>query len=143
MKKRILTSLIIALSVTGLFAQNRKADSTRIAKLFPPIDIKFWDKTPVVNGRLPTYEETTNGKSLFYYKNPTPDVKPYNITLPKLAYFNDTWEKKEELVVVIQIIQTAKDTTVGYRPLTGSNGAAPFRYFRFLTDNEVKTVVGQ
>ncbi len=31
-------------------------------KVFPPINIKSWAKTPVVTGRLPTWEETENGK---------------------------------------------------------------------------------
>ncbi len=30
-------------------------------KSFPPINIRFWAKTPVVNGRIPTYNETRKG----------------------------------------------------------------------------------
>src|SRR5437868_2383078 len=37
------------------------------SRFFPPIDIKNWDKTPVVNGRLPTYKETLNGMSIHTY----------------------------------------------------------------------------
>ena|SRR5579863_4269825 len=143
--KGIILNIIVLLILTSCYGnlsgQTRKENSSK--DLFPPIDLKSWDKTPVVNGRLPTYEETTNGKSLLFYDNPTPDVKPYNITLPKLAYLNHSDSRKEELVVVIEIVQTAKDTMVGYRPLTGGNGASIFRDFRFLTDKEVKAVVGQ
>ena len=82
-------------------------------------------------------------------------AKPYNMALPKLAYINRLKTDKEqpmagkpretieELVVVIQIVQTAKDTMVGYRPLTGSNGASIFRDFRFLADDEVKKMTGK
>jgi|GEM_PF-1644824 len=143
MKLRILTATLLILTscYSNLSAQSTQGKSSE--DLFPPIDIKSWDKTPVINGRLPTEAETTNGTSLLYYENPTPDVKAYKITLPKLAYITRPGTKKEELVVVIQIVQTAKDTMVGYRPLTGGNGASIFRDFRFLTDNEIKAIVGQ
>ena len=129
---------------------NKPADSVSAPKpkgsatdLFPAIDIKSWEKTPVVNGRLPTREETSNGTSLLYYDHPTPDIKPYKMTLPKLAYYNKQDAQKGELVVVIQVVQTAEDTMVGYRPLAGGNGASYFSEFRFLTDEEVKKVTGQ
>ena len=124
------------------------------SKFFPPIDIKFWDKTPVVNGRLPTYKETLTGKSIHTYggkKNPR--VKAYPITLPKLAYFIggtnklvlDTKGQKitsqPEVVVVVQVVKTAEDTLVGYRYLSGGVGGSLFRDFRFLTDDEVKAAM--
>jgi len=115
-------------------------------KDFPPMDIKSWDKAPVVNGRLPTYEETQNGTSLLFIdKKVNPDLKeakPYNITLPKLAYHTNPRTKKEEIVVVIQIVEFANYIWVGYRYLTGGNGSSKFREFRFLTDDEVEKVVG-
>lgn len=124
-------------------ASKEKAAGKSIVELFPPIDIKSWEKTPALNGRLPTEEETKNGTSLLYYPNPGPDVKPYDMTLPGLAYYTDPISKKQELVVVIQIVKTARDTMVGYRPLTGSNGASVFKDFRFLTEAEIKAVVGK
>lgn len=124
-------------------SENVQSDETRITKLFPPINLKEWDKTPVVNGRLPTEAETKNGTSLLYYPNPTPDVKVYNLQLPKLAYYMDSNTKKQELVVVIQIVQTAQDTMVGYRLLSGGNGASVFRDFRFLSEDEVENLVGE
>src|SRR2546427_3381127 len=79
--------------------------------MFPPVEIKSWNKVPVVNGRLPTFEETQNGTSLIYYDiNKTPDAKAYDTTLPKLASFFCPATKKEETVIVIQIVQTKKDT---------------------------------
>jgi len=70
---------------------------------FPPVDIKSWNKVPVVNGRLPTFEETQDGTSLIYYDiNKTPDAKAYKMTLPKLASFFCPATKKEETVIVIQ-----------------------------------------
>ena len=136
---------IIALTVlTNCFTANGQ---TKEKNLFPPIDIKAWDKTPCVNGRLATKKETENGTALLYYDKKE-NAKPYNMTLPKLAYTTHSGggqglAASQELVVVIQVVQTAKDTMVGYRPLTGSNGASVFRDFRFLTDEEVKKLTGK
>ncbi len=138
-----ITIFLIATICSCNNSENGRTDEATIAKLFPPINIQEWDKTPVVNGRLPTEAETKNGTSLLYYPNPTPDVKVYNLPLPKLAYYIDSNTKKEELVVVIQIVQTAQDTMVGYRPLSGGNGASVFRDFRFLSEDEVKILVGE
>lgn len=119
-------------------------------RFFPPIDIKSWYKTRIVNGRFPTYEETMNGTSIYHYgEKENPEVKPYNMTLPKLAYINRSTKyvfgskiynrvMQNEVVVVIQIVQTAKDTIVGYRYLTGGCGGSKFYRLRFLTDEEVK-----
>lgn len=105
---------------------------------FPPVDIKLWNKVPVVNGRLPTYEETEDGTSLIYYDTSrTPDAKPYGITLPKLATLACDCKGNGETIIVIQIVQTAKDTVVGYRFLTGGNGTSHFRDVHFLADNEI------
>jgi hypothetical protein len=114
------------------------------SKGFPPVDITSWDKVPVVNGRLPEFEETENGTSLIYYDaKKTPDAKPYALKLPKLATFYCPFTEKEETVIVIQIVQTSRDTVAGYRFLTGGNGTADFRDFHFLTDNEIKKAVNQ
>lgn len=109
------------------------------SKFFPPIDILLWDKIPVVNGRFPTYKETMNGKSIHHYgEKENSFVKPYAMTLPKLAYCYNASTGRDGIVVVIQIVQTAKDTIVGYRYLTGGVGGSVFRDFHFLTDDEVK-----
>jgi len=112
--------------------------------MFPPVDIKSWNTVPVVNGRLPTYEETQNGTALIYYDiNKTPDAKAYNMTLPKLASFFCPATKKAETVIVIQIVQTEKETVAGYRFLTGGNGTHDLRDFHFLTDSEIKKLAGK
>ncbi len=112
------------------------------SRFFPPIDIKAWDKTPVVNGRFPTYAETMKGISIHHYgEKKSSLIKPYPMTLPKLAYCYNPSTGRQEVVVVIQIVQTAKDTVVGYRYLTGGVGGSVFHDFRFLTDDEIKTEV--
>lgn len=124
------------------------------SRFFPPIDLKAWDKIPVVNGRLPTYAETMDGTSIHHYgEKENAAVKPYDMQLPKLAYRINTHKRTgfeiqgkyqrtlADLVVVIQIVQTVRDTVVGYRYLTGGCGGSLFRDFYFLTDDEVKKVV--
>ena len=108
---------------------------------FPAVDIQSWNKVPVVNARLPTFEEIENGTSLIYYdKFKTPDAKPYNMMLPKLATWYSPYSKKDEIIIVIQIVQTTKDTVAGFRFLTGGNGTSDFRDVHFLTDNEIKKI---
>ncbi len=110
---------------------------------FPPVDIKSWAKVPVVNGRLPTYEETQNGKSLIYYDSTkNPDAKAYSMHLPRLASFFCSYTNKTETVIVIQLVQTATDTVAGYRFVTGGNGTSNFRDLHFFTDEEIKQAVG-
>lgn len=117
---------------------------------FPPIDIKLWDKVPAVNGRLPTYEETKNGTAIHHYGEKTTDlIKPYPMALPKLARYigpssiSTNTPKKNELLVVIQIVQTTKDTIVGYRFLTGGVGGSKISDYHFLNDEEVKKAIDE
>jgi hypothetical protein len=62
--------------------------------------------------------------------------------LPRLASIYSNRTKQYETVVVIQMVQTAKDTVVGYRYLTGGCGGSLFRNFHFLTVSEIQKVVG-
>ena len=111
---------------------------------FAPIDIKNWDKIQVVNGRLPTYEETHNGTSIHHYGGEVNKaVKVYNMTLPRLASIYSERTKQYETVVAIQVVQTAKDTVVGYRYLTGGCGGSLFRNFHFLTVEEIQKLTGR
>lgn len=136
--------IIISVSCFTTNGQTPKLWNCPDSKQFPSFDKKSWDKIPVVNGRLSTEKETRSEISITYYdKKKTPDAKAYNMTLPKLASYFNPWTKKDEIVVVIQIVQTSKDTIVGYRYFTGGCGGSIFRDFRFLTDNEVKKAVGQ
>ena len=91
-----------------------------------------------MNDRFPSYAETMNGTSIHHYgekKNSL--IKPYSMLLPKLAYLK-TSSENNKLVIVIQIVQTAQDTVVGYRYLTGGVGGSAFHNFHFLTEDEVK-----
>ncbi|MFL5752794.1 MAG: hypothetical protein ACJ76F_05260 [Bacteroidia bacterium] len=112
------------------------------SRFFLPIDIRSWDKTPAVNGRLATYEETMNGTAIHHYgEKRIPDVKPYNMTLPKLAWRYNPSIGRDEIVVVIQIVETAQDTIAGFRYLTGGCGGSTLRDFHFLTTEEIKEAV--
>ncbi|HQS06732.1 MAG: hypothetical protein B7X86_08910 [Sphingobacteriales bacterium 17-39-43] len=139
MKTQIIGIIILLVLVSC--AETKQRDQKSVAELFPPIRVKEWERTPVVNGRLPTKEEIDNGTALLYYPNPGSDVKAYDMKLPKLAYYSYPKSGKKELVVVIQIVQSKQDTVVGYRPLTGLNGASVFSHFQFLTDEEVKELM--
>ena len=114
-------------------------------KQFPPINLKSWNKTPVINGRLPTWEETERGISITYIdKKVNPDLrdaKAYKIILPKLASIINPETHKSETVVVIQMIQFSQFVYVGYRFLTGGVGSCTLSKCHFLTDDEVKKAI--
>lgn len=105
---------------------------------FPPVDITNLANVPVVNGRMPSEEETRNGTSLMYF-DPVeyPDAKPLNIKLPQLAHYYSNYTRQLELVIVIQAVVVDADTVVGFRYVDGGNGSSWFREVDFLTDREV------
>lgn len=108
---------------------------------FPRVELKDWDKVPVVNGRMPTYEETTNGTSLLFIdkemKPDLKDVEPYNMNLPKLAYFTNPRTKQKDIVIVIQLVQFSDYVWAGLRYVSGGNASAMMNDLKFLTDEEV------
>lgn len=112
---------------------------------FPPIDLKDWEKVPVVNGRMPTYEEAQNGTSLLYIdkevKPELKDVEPYKMTLPKLAYFTNPRSDQKEVVIVIQLVQFKDYVWAGLRYVSGGNASAMMSNLHFLTDEEVKNEI--
>lgn len=109
---------------------------------FPRIELKDWEKVPVVNGRLPTYEEGQNGTALLYIDkelNPDlKDVKPFEMTLPRLAYFTNPRTQKKEVVIVIQLVQFKDYVWAGLRYVSGGNASAKMSDLEFLLDEEVK-----
>ena len=108
---------------------------------FPPMNVQMLDKLEVVEGRLPTREETRNGRSLMYIDtSKSPDAMAPAIDLPRLAcYFNDYSDKKE-LVIIIQAVTAGPDTVVGFRYVDGGNGSSWYDEVTFLTDEEVVDV---
>lgn len=108
---------------------------------FPPVDIKELHKVPVVEGRLPTEEETRYGKSLMYIDTREyPEARPLDIELPQLATIHSEHNKMDELIIVIQAVVIGKDTIVGYRFPNGGNGSAWYDQVSFLDNNEVENL---
>lgn len=108
---------------------------------FPAVDINNWNSVPVVNGRMPTKEETQNGTSLIQVDlEKYPDAKPLDIKMPKLARYYNRSSGKEELVIVIQALNVSNDSVVGFRYLNGGNGSAYLDKVRFLSDKEIESI---
>lgn len=109
---------------------------------FPRINLKDWESVPVINGRLPTYEEANNGNALLYIdkemKPDLKDVQPYNMKLPKLAYFTNPRTKQKEVVIVIQLVQFKDYVWAGLRYVSGGNASAMMSELEFLLDDEIK-----
>jgi hypothetical protein len=108
---------------------------------FPPVDIANWKNVPVVNGRMPTKEETQNGTSLIFVDAVNyPNAKPLDMEMPKLASFYNKYSKREDLVIVIQAVNVNNDSIVGFRYLNGGNGSARINEVRFLSENEIEMI---
>jgi len=119
-----------------------KTSDTADTNLWPAIDIKSWDKTPAINGRVANEDDVKKGLAIYFIKNNGVDHSAYKIELPKLAYLTDADTKKEELVVVIQVECTPQDTVAGYRNIDGGNGACMLYELNFLDNEKIKNIVG-
>ena len=105
---------------------------------FPPVDIAEWDEIKVVEGRLPTKEETQQGASLIFVdKEAYPSAKVLDLNLPRLATYYSQHSKREELVIIIQGVQIDSDSIVGFRFLNGGNGSAYFDEVSFLDEVQI------
>ncbi len=108
---------------------------------FPAVDIANWKNVRVVNGRMPTQEETQNGTSLIFVDTEKyPDAKPLDMKMPRLASYSFYSSKKEEIIIVIQAVNITNDSIVGFRYLNGGNGSARINEVRFLSDNEIEQI---
>jgi len=108
---------------------------------FPSVDVKNWNKVPVINGRLAAKEETQTESSLIFVDTEKyPNAKPLDITMPKLAKFYNEYSKKEDLVIVIQALNIQNDSIVGFRFLNGGNGSARLNEVKFISDNELEKI---
>ncbi len=108
---------------------------------FPAVDLPNWKNVTVVNGRLPTKEETQNGMSLIFVDTKKyPEAQPLDLKMPKLARFYNEHSKKEELIIVIQAVKIGKDSVIGFRYLNGGNGSARLNEVRFLSENEAESL---
>ena len=104
---------------------------------FPAVDIEDWENVPVVNGRMPTQEETQNGTSLIFVDmEKYPNAKPLDMEMPQLARYYNEYSKKNELIIIIQALNISNDSIVGFRYLNGGNGSARLSEVSFLVDSE-------
>ena len=108
---------------------------------FPAVDINNWEDVPVINGRMPTQDETQTEASLIFIDiEKYPNAKPLDLKMPQLARFYNNHSRKEEIVIVIQAINVSNDSVVGFRYLNGGNGSARFNEVNFLSDNEIDQI---
>ncbi|MFK7947645.1 MAG: hypothetical protein AB8G11_08650 [Saprospiraceae bacterium] len=108
---------------------------------FPAIDVQKLEDIPIINGRLPTKEETRNGISLMFFDTTyLKYVRPLDMIMPRLARYYNEHSKKNEIIIVIQTAVIKQDTIVGFRYLNGGNGSAWFGEVAFLTNDEIKNL---
>ena len=56
---------------------------------------------------------------MYFDTTKIPSARPFDMKMPKLARYYSEYTKKNELVVVIQVVVAATDTVVGFRYLNG------------------------
>ena len=105
--------------------------------LWKPIPLKHWQQTPAINNRIANEQDVIKGNAVYFIEGNSLDHKPYKIKLPKLAYLTDYETKEKSLVVIIQIEELPeKGVVVGYRNITGGNGAGLLNEFEIINDRE-------
>jgi hypothetical protein len=120
-------------------SENNMLNSNQIQEnIWGKIDLENWEKTPSINNRTAIEKDVIDGIAVYYIEGNDAKHKPYNTKLPKLAYYSDFETNKKELVVVIQIEETPKGIIVGYRNLSGGNGAGLLKEFEFLNNEQIK-----
>ncbi len=122
-----------------LITKEKRKDSVK-QNLWGSIDVRYWDTTPSINGRVATEQDIKNGLAVYSVENNGFQYKVYETQLPKLAYYVDPDTKKEKLVVVIQIEITSQGTIAGYRNLGGGNGICLLNELKFLNKKEINQI---
>ncbi len=100
---------------------------------FPPMDLSEVTSLDVIEGRLPTQEETRSSKSLIYIDpEEHPNAQALDVDLPRVAEFHSPYTGRTERVIVIQAVVVDEDTIVGFRYPSGGNGSAWYGEMSFL-----------
>jgi len=108
---------------------------------FPAVNLLDWESVPVVNGRMPTKEETQNGTSLIFVDNEKyPNAKALDLKLPQLARYTNRYTNRTDLIIVIQAVKIQSDSIVGFRFVNGGNGSARLNEVELLSDKEKSTL---
>jgi len=93
------------------------------------IDMKVWDKTPCISGRIATEEDIKNGIAVFMI----PDGSiPCDTDLPICAIHTDKETGERTPVIVIQAEQINNSITLGVRYLDGGNGVCTLNEVELL-----------
>jgi len=137
-----LSAILIVLNLCSSCAQETskvKPLATNVEALWGPISLKNWKKTSATNNRIANEQDVMNGNAVFYIEGSDKEHKNYPINLPKLAHLTDYETNEKSLVVIIQMeIVPDKGTVVGYRSMTGGNGAGLLEEFEILSDEKIK-----
>ena len=105
---------------------------------FPAMDIQDLSTVPVILGRMPTQEETRDGRALMFIDPEIhPNARPLDVQLPAVATYYNQHTEKDEVIIVIQASIIDSDSIVGFRYANGGNGSAWLDEVSFLEPKEV------
>lgn len=143
MMKQFIRFLFLSYIFLGCAKNSAEANSSEIFQenLWKPIALKDWKQTPAMSNRNANEEDVKKGTAVYHIEGDFENHKPYDIQLPKVAYLTDYETKAKELVIIIQIEETPKGIVVGYRNLTGGNGAGLINEFEILDDKQIEKLI--
>jgi hypothetical protein len=100
--------------------------------LWGPIDMQKWKVTPCVSGRLAAEQDVKEGRAVFYISGDRNELRPIKISLPACAIWHDSKSNKDTPVVLIQAEETPTVKAIGFRFLSGGNGACTLEELKIL-----------
>lgn len=131
--------IIFLLLAIQSFSQNEvyKKESKN-KKMTSKLNLENWENIPCIKNRVATKEDVENGIAVFVIENI--EHKPHEINLPKLAFWNDSENKTQKLVAIIQVEETSQGTVVGYKDFDENFGAGFLYEFKILDNKEVEKI---
>jgi hypothetical protein len=105
--------------------------------LWSRVDIKHWQQTPCVRGRIAVEQDVKDGRAVFYLGNAAEiGAVHVDIGLPQCAIVRI--DGTEIPAVVIQSERADQKHYIGYRPISGGNGVCAFSEVELLSDPDAR-----
>ncbi len=99
--------------------------------MWEAINVKNWEKTPFICGRVATEDDVENGIAVFVVPSGS---MPCESNLPICAIHKNSETSQRVPVVVIQAEQIGNNVTLGVRYLDGGNGICTLEEVELLDE---------
>jgi hypothetical protein len=117
----IVLSLMSIFSFFGCSKRSPEPSPSSQSAAIRPVDLSHWRDTPCLTGRPATQEDVGAGRAVF--AAPGSGSLPIDLKLPRCAIHTDQPTGKKTPVIVVQAEDVKGAKTIGYRFLSGAEGA--------------------